>query len=152
MSSLSASVKISFIAISSTSFNKINTNLNDVSFILIGAYLVVPSVQSCMFKIMYSLLKSMSGNLTTQKEDGVTNRYFFPMPSRIVHSDTVNIICGLIKSQKTIKNITEWCEVYNLTNRVREEKSLFKDIKDEAIKIIFGYMDGYKAFCKCHYL
>lgn len=61
-------------------------------------------------------------------------------------SYTFNIICALIKAQKE-QGLFEWCEVYNLTNRVREDKSLRQDIKPEAAEIIFSYMDQYQEYC-----
>jgi hypothetical protein len=42
---------------------------------------------------------------------------------------------------------SDWCEVYNLTNSVRENKELKIDMKEEAISIIFDYMDIYKDDC-----
>ena len=62
-------------------------------------------------------------------------------------SYTFNIISAMIKAQKKLGVLDEWCEVYNLTNRVREDKFLLIDINDEAINIIFNYMDLYKESC-----
>lgn len=61
-------------------------------------------------------------------------------------SRTTNLIVGLIKAQKTMDS--NWCEVYKITNRVRENKKLKDDIKPEAVKIIYGYMDIYEDSCK----
>ena len=62
-------------------------------------------------------------------------------------SYTFNIISALIKAQKKLGYLKQWCEVYNLTNIVRGDKSLNIDMKDEAINIIFKYMDQYKEYC-----
>ena len=58
-------------------------------------------------------------------------------------SYTVNIICALIEAQKAMDG--DWCEVYELVNRVREDKKLINDMNEEAKAGIFGYMDGYKC-------
>lgn len=59
---------------------------------------------------------------------------------------TYNLIVGLIKAQKAMDN--DWCEVYKITNSIRENSELTVDIKSEATQIIYKYMDGYKEFCK----
>jgi hypothetical protein len=61
-------------------------------------------------------------------------------------SFTFNLITGLIKAQKAMDS--DWCEVYKITNAVRENTDLTVDIKSEATKIIYKYTDGYKEFCK----
>ena len=61
-------------------------------------------------------------------------------------SFTFNIILALIKAQTKLTEF-DWCEVYNLTNRVREDSSLVQDMKPEAMTWIYGYMDGYKEYC-----
>jgi len=66
--------------------------------------------------------------------------------SKNSNSYTVNIICALIEAQKA--TAYDWCEVYNLTNNVRINPSLKKDMNDGAISIIFKYMDLYKSNCK----
>jgi hypothetical protein len=60
-------------------------------------------------------------------------------------SYTVSIVWALIHAQQAMDS--DWCEVYNLTNSVRENKGLEKDMKEEAISIIFDYMDIYKDDC-----
>ena len=60
-------------------------------------------------------------------------------------SYTVNIVWALIHAQQAMDS--DWCEVYKLTNSVRENKGLKKDMKEEAISIIFDYMDPYKKYC-----
>ncbi len=61
-------------------------------------------------------------------------------------SFTFNIICALIKAQTKLTEF-DWCEVYNLTNRVRENSSLVQDMKPEAMAKIFEYMDQYQEYC-----
>jgi len=60
-------------------------------------------------------------------------------------SYTVNIICAIIESQKEMSG--NWCKVYQLTNDVRNNSGLKSDMKAEAVKIIFDYMDLYKSSC-----
>ncbi len=61
---------------------------------------------------------------------------------------SAHIIRALISAQHKL-NIGQWCEVYNLTDRVRNDPEvLYKDLKQEAIDIIFEYMDIYKKYCK----
>ena len=62
------------------------------------------------------------------------------------NSYTINIICALIEAQKAMGS--DWCEVYNLTNNVRINDALQIDMKEDAIKIIFEYMDLYKDYCE----
>ena len=57
----------------------------------------------------------------------------------------IHMICALIEAQKALDN--DWCKVYNLVNDVRIDDSLKKDFKDEAIHIIFNYIDLYKEEC-----
>lgn len=61
-------------------------------------------------------------------------------------SFTLNIIAAIIKSQ----NIEEsnWCVIFKNTDEVRRNISFTKDMKEEAMKIIFEYMDSYKEYCK----
>ena len=61
-------------------------------------------------------------------------------------SYTVNIICALIEAQKAMDN--DWCEVYELTNRVRENKALIDDMNEVAKNEIFNYMDLYAHYCR----
>lgn len=42
---------------------------------------------------------------------------------------------------------SNWCKVYTLTNDVRIDETLTKDMKEEAVNIIFEYMDIYKDYC-----
>jgi hypothetical protein len=60
-------------------------------------------------------------------------------------SYTINIICAVIEAQKAMD--TDWCEVYKLTNNVRLNGTLIKDMKEEALNSIFEYTDGYREYC-----
>ena len=59
---------------------------------------------------------------------------------------TYNLIFGLIKAQKAMDS--DLCEVYKITDSIRQKTNLTVDIKSEATQIIYKYMDGYKEFCK----
>ena len=61
-------------------------------------------------------------------------------------SRTVNLIAGLIRAQQAMDG--NWCEVYQITDRVRNNKQLENDMKPEAISIIYEYMDIYQDSCK----
>ncbi len=61
-------------------------------------------------------------------------------------SYTVNIITALIKAQQAMDD--DWCAVYHLTDSVRQNKSLTRDMRPGASEIIFLYMDAYKSECK----
>jgi len=60
-------------------------------------------------------------------------------------SYTYNIIAALIAAQKAFDS--DWCEVFRITDRVRKNKSLNVDMNNEAISIIFDYMDLYEGEC-----
>lgn len=62
------------------------------------------------------------------------------------NSFTISIISALIFAQKEMDS--SWCNVYNLTNYVRENESLNQDMNEHAIKIIFEYMSLYKKYCE----
>lgn len=60
-------------------------------------------------------------------------------------SRTYNLIAGLVKAQKTMDG--SWCEVYQITDRIRKNDKLNDDLKPEAVKIIYDYMDIYSEYC-----
>jgi hypothetical protein len=61
---------------------------------------------------------------------------------------SAHIIRGLIYAQEKL-NLGEWCESYYSTDRVRKDPEvLYKDFSQDAIDIIFEYMDIYKKYCK----
>jgi hypothetical protein len=61
-------------------------------------------------------------------------------------SYTINIVCGLIEAQNGFSG--DWCEVWKSTDKVRKNKSLNQDLKEDVVKNIFEYMDLYKEECK----
>ena len=61
-------------------------------------------------------------------------------------SRTFNLIAGLIKAQQVMDN--DWCEVFQITDRIRQNSKLKTDLKPDAITIIYDYMDIYKDNCK----
>lgn len=61
------------------------------------------------------------------------------------NSYSVHIIAALIQAQEAFD--TDWCKVYQLTNAVRENNKLEIDMRDQAISLIFEYMDLYKDSC-----
>ena len=72
-------------------------------------------------------------------------RYAKKAKSKNESSYTINIIYALIEAQKAMGS--DWCEVYNLTHKVRINGTLNRDMKEDAISIIFDYMDLYKENC-----
>ncbi len=58
-----------------------------------------------------------------------------------------NMILALITAQEHLHNNT-WCDVYKVCDAVRTNTSLKRDMKPEAIKGIFDYIDIYKDECK----
>ena len=78
----------------------------------------------------------------------VTEAYIFATNAKIKNKEsyTVNIICALIGAQMSLDE-NDWCGVYILTNNVRINRGLNKDMKQESIDIIFNYMDDYKSYC-----
>lgn len=61
-------------------------------------------------------------------------------------SRTYNLIVGLISAQKAMDS--DWCGVYQITDRIRKDTGLKNDMKPEAVKIIYDYMDIYGEYCK----
>lgn len=60
-------------------------------------------------------------------------------------SYTVNIVVALIKAQKEFDK--NWCNVFKMTDNVRKNNSLKIDMREEAMEIIFQYMDIYSSEC-----
>jgi len=60
-------------------------------------------------------------------------------------SYTYQIITALIRAQKA--SGIDSCKVYKSTDEIRKNNSLTKDMKDDAISLIFEYMDIYKDSC-----
>ncbi len=61
-------------------------------------------------------------------------------------SRTFHLIAGLIKAQKAMDS--DWCEVFKITDGVRKNVELKNDMRPEAVKIIYDYMDIYGDDCK----
>jgi hypothetical protein len=61
-------------------------------------------------------------------------------------SYTFNIITSLVKAQNMMDK--SWCDLFKLTDAVDKNSSLTMDMKKDAIKIIFDYMNLYKDSCK----
>ena len=62
------------------------------------------------------------------------------------NSFSIHIIYGLIKAQYYFNS--NWCKTFMATDDVRNDKKLVQDMKPQAVKIIFNYMDLYKSDCK----
>jgi hypothetical protein len=60
-------------------------------------------------------------------------------------SYTCQIVVALILAQEAFD--TDWCKVYQITDAVRNNANLKMDMREEAIRIIFDYMDIYAAEC-----
>ena len=61
-------------------------------------------------------------------------------------SRTFQLIAGLINAQKTMDS--SWCEVYQITDRIRKNERLMNDMRTKAVGIIYEYVDIYGESCK----
>jgi hypothetical protein len=68
------------------------------------------------------------------------------MAKQKTNSYTVHLISALIESQMAMQG--DWCQVYQITDAVRRNKTLAKDLKPKASRMVFDYMVLYKADCK----
>jgi hypothetical protein len=59
---------------------------------------------------------------------------------------SIHIVAALIEAQNFFKS--SWCDLWKSTDKVRQNNSLLKDLKEETITNIFEYMDLYKDDCK----
>ena len=66
--------------------------------------------------------------------------------SKNPQSRTFNLIAGLIQAQNVMGR--SFCEVYQITDNIRNNSDLKDDLKPEAVSIIYEYMDIYKDDCK----
>ncbi len=57
---------------------------------------------------------------------------------------TVSLIYTLAKAQELMDK-GDWCKVWEITYQVLNDKSLYRDLREEAIKIIKDYMILYKC-------
>jgi hypothetical protein len=81
---------------------------------------------------------------------------YFKVDSAIIYADlalqrnpqslSVNMIAALIKAQKALSG--DWCNVFKMFNNVRRNQSLNKDFRQQAVDLIFKYIDSYKKYCK----
>jgi hypothetical protein len=60
-------------------------------------------------------------------------------------SFTVAIISSLIEAQALMNNQENWCKMWEIVYKVFDDKSIYNDMKDDARKIIWDYMIGYKC-------
>lgn len=70
--------------------------------------------------------------------------YFEEGAKKIRNSLTFDLIYTLAKAQN-IMDDGDWCEIWNMTYRTLNDKSLYRDLKEAAIKIIRDYMILYKC-------
>lgn len=70
--------------------------------------------------------------------------FFEEGAKKIRNSLTFDLIYTLAKAQN-IMDDGDWCEIWNMTYRTLNDKSLFRDLKEAAIKIIRDYMILYKC-------
>ena len=61
-------------------------------------------------------------------------------------SRTFQLIAGLIRAQKTMD--ADWCEVYQITDRIRKNERLMNDLRTRSVGIIYEYMDIYGDSCE----
>jgi hypothetical protein len=70
--------------------------------------------------------------------------YFKEAEKKINNSLTVSLICTLAKAQD-IMDGGDWCKIWNMTYQTLNDKSLHRDLREAAIKIIRDYMVLYKC-------
>lgn len=59
---------------------------------------------------------------------------------------STQVVGALILAQAAFDH--SWCDVFKLTDRVRQDESLEQDMREGAVEIIFEYMDLYRDSCK----
>lgn len=91
--------------------------------------------------ICYAYLKAMDNYFDVSE----ALKYAKLAESKNNKSYTIAIIRALIEAQQEMDN--SWCKVYSLVNNVRVNKPN-NDLKEEAVNIIFEYIDGYKKYCQ----
>lgn len=70
--------------------------------------------------------------------------YFEESEKKINTSLTVSLIHTLAKAQD-IMDGGDWCKIWNMTYQTLNDKSLYRDLREAAIKIIRDYMILYKC-------
>ena len=93
--------------------------------------------------ICYSYLKAMDNYFDVREALKFARKAY----SKDKNSFSINIIYALIEAQKHLLS-ERFCKVFKVTNKVRENNFLKKDMEDDAIKIIFDYIESYKEYCK----
>jgi hypothetical protein len=93
--------------------------------------------------ICYAYLKAMDNYFDVKKALVFANKALQLQPK----SYTINIIKQLIKSQYYMYNSNDFCSIYEIMSCVKEDKSLTKDFRNDAIILIFKYIDIYKQDC-----
>ena len=93
--------------------------------------------------ICYAYLKAMDNYFDVKKALVFANKALQLQPK----SYTINIIKQLIKSQYYMYNSNDFCAIYEMMSCVKEDKSLTKDFRNDAIILIFKYIDIYKQYC-----
>ena len=91
--------------------------------------------------ICYAYLKAKDNYFDVNEAIIFSNRAAKLNPN----SYTIAIINQLIKAQSLSQS--EWCEVYNGMNNIKENKNLIVDFRKKASNIIFKYTDVYKEYC-----
>ena len=70
--------------------------------------------------------------------------YFEEASKKINNSLTFSLIYTLAKAQN-IMDDGDWCKIWSMTYQTLNDKSLYRDLKEAAIKIIRDYMILYKC-------
>ena len=70
--------------------------------------------------------------------------YFEEGAKKINHSLTFSLIYTLAKAQN-IMDDGDWCKIWSMTYQTLNDKSLYRDLREAAIKIIRDYMILYKC-------
>lgn len=92
--------------------------------------------------ICYAYLKAMDDYLDMSKASVFSKKALEKNPESL----TIYIVNQLINAQIALHN-QKWCGVYTLLNDVSLNKSLNKDFKVKALKIILNYTNKYKKYC-----
>ncbi|HRE40923.1 MAG TPA: hypothetical protein PLG90_06285 [Ignavibacteria bacterium] len=64
----------------------------------------------------------------------------------LLKSFTYNIIRSLVLGQELMNK--DFCQVWKVTEKVLDDKSIIMDMKQGAKEIIIGYIKEYKSYCK----
>jgi len=103
-------------------------------FMLVGS----PDLQLC-----YAYLLAMDNYFDVSVAAEIAN--MAAMSEAGMNSYTFQIIAAIINAQ--IAMDYDWCEVYALTDNVRQQSDLQKDLRTGAVSLIFEYMDLYGEDC-----